>query len=269
MIRVFPRRTKWTPEDEKAYVGAPPEWPEDPFEQVMISVTFERDKKEAERILPLWVVGRCDVRIGGPAYGDKGGEFEPGMFIKPGVTITSRGCPRNCPWCFVWGREGHKMRELSIRRGHIIQDNNLLACSKKHVKAVFSMLQTVDLPVKFPGGLDHRLFNEEHAAMIKDINLGEAWFSCDTEETLPGIERCAKLLKGIDRRKRRCYVLCGFKGQTLEEAEKRVRRVYSLGMDPFAMFYVGKGGQKKTKDWACFCRTWTRAAAYRTLMKGS
>ncbi len=40
MIRVFPRKTKWTPDDELAFVGDPPLFRSPDNEAVYVSVTF-------------------------------------------------------------------------------------------------------------------------------------------------------------------------------------------------------------------------------------
>ena len=37
-------------------------------------------------------------------------------------------------------REGN-LRELPITSGHIVLDDNLLACSEKHIRSVFDMLK--------------------------------------------------------------------------------------------------------------------------------
>ena len=101
MIRVFPRRTKWTPEDELAYVGEPPPAMSDTKIDmpIRISVTFLEDRKKAGKLALLWRKLATDVQIGGPAFDAGGGEFVPGRFIKHGVTITSRGWPISC--CLV------------------------------------------------------------------------------------------------------------------------------------------------------------------------
>lgn len=53
MIRVFPRRTKWTPDDELAFVGDPSLFrPKDRV--VHISVTFIWDIPEAMRLKDSW-----------------------------------------------------------------------------------------------------------------------------------------------------------------------------------------------------------------------
>ncbi len=49
MIRVFPRKTAWTPTDELAFVGDPPLF-RPPEQPVMVSVTFTWDIPEGERL---------------------------------------------------------------------------------------------------------------------------------------------------------------------------------------------------------------------------
>ena len=50
LARVFPRRTRATPDDAYAFVGLPPvELPED-ITEVHISVSFSFDLEEAERL---------------------------------------------------------------------------------------------------------------------------------------------------------------------------------------------------------------------------
>ena len=112
MIRVFPRKTKWTPDDELAFVGDPPLF-RPPEQPVRISVAFTWDRVEGYRLQSGWRQFYQSVELHGPAFDNPGDEFVPGRFIKEGVTITSRGCPKRCPWCFVPQREG-KIRELEI-----------------------------------------------------------------------------------------------------------------------------------------------------------
>ncbi|MDR2972312.1 MAG: hypothetical protein LBU83_10345, partial [Bacteroidales bacterium] len=101
--------------------------------------------------------------MGGAAMGDSGGDFVPGMYLKHGHVITSRGCikERNCWFCSVWSREG-EIRELPITNGWIINDSNILACSEKHIRAVFEMLSRQPKRPVFSGGLDSRLLKEWH-----------------------------------------------------------------------------------------------------------
>src|SRR3989304_4990989 len=92
VIRVFPRKTNWTPTDELAFVGDPSLFRPSDDLPVRVSVTFTWDIKEGQRLFRALSDNYSDVQIGGPAFGDPGDEFEPGRYIKQGVTITSRGC---------------------------------------------------------------------------------------------------------------------------------------------------------------------------------
>lgn len=267
MIRVFPRRTKWTPTDELSFVGDPPLWR--PIEHpVRVSCTFTWDRPEAERLARSWSRFYPDVQVGGPAYDDPGGKFIPGMFVKSGVTITSRGCIRSCGFCLVPQREG-RLRELPIRDGWDVADNNLLACSRRHISRVFRMLHRQPEPIHFSGGLDARLFNDWHADLLRSVRLKVAYFACDSRAGLPHLEKVAKLIGDISREKKRCYVLIGYNGETLQEAEKRLRAVYDLDFLPFAMLYRSPNGNAWTEEWTKLQRTWARPAAFKAKMKGA
>jgi radical SAM superfamily enzyme YgiQ (UPF0313 family) len=102
LSRVFPRRTKASPDDARAYFGPPDLFVE--ADEVHISVAFTYDKPIAERLAEQWR-HVAPVKIGGVAYGDVGAEFIPGRYIKPGYIFTSRGCPRRCWFCSVWKRD--------------------------------------------------------------------------------------------------------------------------------------------------------------------
>jgi hypothetical protein len=261
LIRVFPRKTKWTPTDPLAFVGDPSLFL--PSEQpVKVSVTFEWDIPEGERLLRAWSGFYPDVELGGPAFGDPGGDFVPGRFIKAGVTITSRGCIRHCEHCFVPSREG-KIRELEIKDGYIVQDNNLLACIREHVEAVFSMLRRQKQAAIFSGGLDTRLLQVWHRDLIDSIRVHELWFAADSVAMMPQLRRAAEILTGIPERKRRCYVMIGFKDETLRDAKKRLEEVYALEFLPFAQLYRGPDEREYTREWRLLAKKWSRPAAYK------
>jgi hypothetical protein len=263
IIRVFPKRNKWIPTDKLAFVGNPDLFiPRDHKIPVRISIVFTWDIAEGKRLFKSWESFYEDVKLGGPAFDDPGGEFTPGMYIKEGVTITSRGCIKRCPWCFVPKREG-KLRELDIKPGHIIQDNNLLACSEKHIRAVFDMLKKLNKPAKFSGGLDTTLLKEWHRELFDSIKIGELWFACDTRAALKPLERAARILEGISQQKRRCYVMIGYNGESIRDAEDRLEKVYRLGFDPFCQLYQSEVKKEYGKEWRALARKWSRPAAYR------
>lgn len=158
IIRVFPRKTNQTPCDENIRLGFPTMF--DEADKINISVSFTYDLPKAYKLAEQWQV-IAPVEIGGPATGMKGDEFIPGEYLKIGNVITSRGCPNNCWFCSVWKRDGG-IQELKIKNGWNIQDDNLLACSDKHIKSVFNMVKQQKEKVSFSGGLDTKLLKEWH-----------------------------------------------------------------------------------------------------------
>ena len=121
-------------------------------DEVHVSVTFTYDRARAEHLAEQWKP-LAPVRIGGVAYGDRGDDFIPGRYIKPGYVFTPRGCPRRCWFCSVWKRDPVP-RLLPIVDGWNILDDNLLACPRDHVEAVFAMLRRQNPRIEFTGGLE-------------------------------------------------------------------------------------------------------------------
>ena len=139
IIRVFPRKTTLTPDDENVRVACGPGF-FDEADEVHVSVLFKEDLPKAERLVKEWSKV-APVKIGGVATGELGGDFVPGMYVKKGGVITSRGCVNQCWFCDAWKNEGNEIRELPITDGWNVMDNNLLRCSERHIRAVFEMLQ--------------------------------------------------------------------------------------------------------------------------------
>lgn len=262
IIRVFPRRTHWTPTDELAFYGPPPLFRSGTrATPVRVSVTFTWDKPRAEELASYWGQYYDDIQVGGPAYHTFAGEFTPGLYLKQGCTITSRGCPKACGYCSVSTSEG-PLRQLAIQPGWIVQDNNLLACSERHVRSVFEMLRGQHRRIFFNGGLDKDYLREWHRAEFDSIPIGELWFACDRVTDLPRLEKASKILEGIPKRKLRCYVLLGFENEPLEIAEKKVERVFELGFMPFSQLYQAEEIKTYSKEWRDLNRKWSRPAAY-------
>lgn len=149
IARVFPRITTATPSNNYIFYDVPGMFLP-PITEVHISVVFTYDLQRDEQLAKAWE-HIAPVKIGGPALNEPGGEFHPGMYLKHGITITSRGCPNKCWFCSVWKRE-KGLRELEIKDGYMIFDDNLLACSESHIRAVFAMLKRQKERPIFTGG---------------------------------------------------------------------------------------------------------------------
>lgn len=254
------------PVDEDAYFGLP-EFFMPEYDEIHISVTFTWDINKGQNLLHEWRGKAPILRIGGPAFNNQGDEFVSGMYLKEGVTITSRGCPNKCSFCFVPKREG-KMRELPIVRGNIIQDNNLLACSKSHIDKVFRMLKT-QRHIDFAGGFEASRVTSEIVEKLRGLKIYQIWLAHDAPNWNIGlVEAVERLSKYFPRDKIRCYVLIGYKNDTLIEAERRLKWAYSIGTLPFAMRYRNdKGLLFKERPWNLLARQWTRPAIMKAIMK--
>jgi hypothetical protein len=265
IIRVFPFRNKWTPDDPMAFVGQPPLFrPGTRSTPVRVSVTFTQHKQYAEALASSWSMYYSDVKVGGPAYDDPGGEFTPGRFLKTGCTITSRGCPKKCGWCVVPSRSG-AWRPLQIKPGWIVQDDNLLASPAEHLRNVFTMLREQRRGIYFNGGLDKHFFQPWHRDLFDSIKIGELWFACDTLSDLPALEKIVPLLSGISIEKLRCYTMIGYAGESLSDAQRRLERVFEIGFLPFCQLHQPPETQKHyTEEWRILQRKWIRPAAFRS-----
>jgi len=267
LIRVFPERNHWTPVDEWAFVGFPPFFrPGTENTPVHISVTFTWHRKRAQQLAESWGMYYRNVMVGGPAYDDPGGEFIPGRYLKQGCTITSRGCPKRCGWCKVPASEGALREFPNFAPGWIVQDNNLLACSEKHIYAVFQMLREQNRNIFFNGGLDKDYFKPWHRQLFDSIKIGELWFACDDHKSLQRLEAIRPLLDGIPKKKLRCYTMIGFDTENLAEAESRIEKVFALGFMPFSQLYQPPVADMPSKiyspEWKAVNKKWSRPAAY-------
>ena len=258
IARVFPRKTNATPTDDLAFYGPPGLFvPE--VDEVHISVTFTYDLDYARELQWQWGAVHDNVKLGGPATGQRGEQFEPGMYIKPGYVITSRGCPNNCWFCSVPKRDGN-IRELEIKEGYNLLDDNLLACSDAHIKAVFAMLKKQPGRT-FTGGLEALRLKEWHVKALKELKPVACFFAYDTPDDYEPLKKASELLLDykFTNHQMKCYVLCGFPKDTMKEAEGRMWQCIDLGFYPKAMLWRNKQGHKDS-IWGRFQRKWNLPA---------
>lgn len=270
-LRVFPRRTKATPDDANVRIGAPSliDFADEP-PIINVSVTFSWDIPTAERMAELWYQ-IAPVTIGGPAYGHRGDAFTPGVYLKNGYVITSRGCPNRCWFCSVWKREGATVRELPITDGWNVLDDNLLACSESHVRNVFAMLKRQDHRVEFTGGLEAARLQSWHVDLLENLKPKQIFFAYDTPDDLEPLRAAGRMLLDAGFTKAshvlRAYVLVGYPKDTFDAAEKRLNETMAAGFLPMAMLYRNDKGET-TQDWRKFQRLWARPAIIAALAAG-
>jgi hypothetical protein len=265
LIRVFPRKNKATPDDDMARYDVPGLF--DEADEVHVDVTFTWDIPRAERLAKAWEVV-APVKVGGVAYGDRGEGFTPGLYVKRGYTFTSRGCPRKCWFCSVPKRDG-STRTLPITDGWNILDDNLLACPRAHVEAVFAMLRRQGRQIEFTGGLEALSLEDYQVGLLADLKpRPNCFWAYDPGDAFETLEYAAKRLLAAGftacSHRLRCYVLIGYPKDTFTEAEKRLTDMVRIGFTPMAMLWrpEKEAAMKHARgsEWRAFQRRWARPA---------
>lgn len=260
IARVFPRRTKATPTDPLAFVDILPLYSMEDIDEVHVSVAFTYDIPDAEFKAEQLIQKGFKVKVGGPAYGKPAGEFTPGMYLNKKYTISSRGCHNKCWFCRVWKTQG-KLIELPIHDGYVLQDDNLLNCSEKHIREVFAMLKQQKKRPEFSGGLEAKLLKPWHVDLLQEVNPSEMFFAYDTPDDYEPLVEAGKMLNEagftLKSRKKLCYCLIGYPKDTFEAAEKRLMDTLKAGFIPFGMLYKDEEG-RENPEWRKFQRQWAR-----------
>ena len=273
ILRVFIKRTSQTPIDDYVRIGMPDLFRPKDIDEVHISVLFTWDKEEAFKLQKDYLEFYPKVLVGGPAFINNPykPKFYPGKYVKKGITITTRGCNNNCPWCLVPKIEG-RFEEINIEQGNVIQDNNILFANKNHLRKVFQMLKT-QRRIRFLGGLDKRLLKDWHIEELRSLRIEELWLSFDSwdnkKEFLKVIEKLIN--SGFRRNQIRCYVLAGF-NEPIQKSEYRLKFVYECGALPYIQVYQSISRKKRfagetSREDNLFVRRWSRPAIIKTMNK--
>lgn len=262
IARVFPTKTSYSPTDQDAYFDVPGLFTPK-YDEVHISVTFTWDMARALFLARQWK-GYGKVLLGGVAIdGESKDPMKSGMYLKKGVTITSRGCPNGCSFCMI----NNSLRELKeFPEGNIVQDNNILACSDKHRKKVWTMLKT-QKRIDFKGGLEPSRVTSKIAEDLRSLSIRTLWLACDTKNALKPLKKAVKELKkvGFTRSHLYCYCLIG---KNKEEEKNRLESIWSMGCMPFAQLYRDPFNNiRYSQEWKQFQRLWSRPAIIRSRNK--
>lgn len=259
---MFPRKTQATPVDGLAFVDCGPGLMPPEVDQVHISVAWTYDIPRAEQLAKEWQYV-APVRIGGPATGMRGESVVPGMYVRDGYAITSRGCPNRCWFCSVWKREGNVVRELPIADGWNVLDDNLLACSESHIRSVFAMLARQKRRAELTGGLEAARLQAWHVELLRGLKPAQFFFAYDTPDDYEPLIRAGRMLDDagfpLCSHARRCYVLIGWPKDTFESAEKRLWDTMRAGFLPMAMLWRNAQGDRDPQ-WMRFQRLHARPA---------
>ena len=210
------------------------------------------------------VTNADEIIRGGTGYGlrenlpDEIEHTYPDYSIYPQFSDTaygflSRGCPRNCGFCIVGGKEGRQSRKTADlsefwdgQKEIKLLDANLLACPDH--KDLILQLAESRAWVDFTQGLDIRLITPNNIALLNKVKTKAIHFAWDNPATdlTPYFRRFLELTNIKSSRKRRVYVLTNY-DSSHEQDLYRVYTLRDMGYDPYVMVYDRPNAPKITR----------------------
>lgn len=211
--------------------------------------------------------GLPNTEIGGTGYDSTISLPEEIEAINPHINVgfTTRGCIRNCPFCFVPKKEGKiravgDLMDLWDMKGKVItlMDNNILALPE-HFFMICKQSRDMGVRIDFNQGLDHRLLTDEMArAMFITRHYHEWRFAYDSPKSAGTVDRALDILQSNGIKKCFWYVLIGY-DTTHEQDMERLVHLRERGQTPYVMVY--NWGERKYDPWFSALSTWTKCQA--------
>lgn len=163
--------------------------------------------------------------------------------INAGIGFSSRGCIRNCGFCFVPPKEG-KFRQVAEIKNLINPKSNVLILLDNNLTAdpdVLDKLKEIkgrDLIVDITQGIDVRLLTPEIAKALSEVkhlrSIHYAWDLMTFEkQVMVGIKVLSKHVKLY---KHLCFILTGY-NTSFEEDMYRFQKLNEMGIRPYVMPY--------------------------------
>jgi len=181
--------------------------------------------------------------------------------------FLTRGCIRNCKWCFVPKKEGQIKRHADIEefarhKEIVLMDNNVLA--HEHGIHQIEKIIKLGLKVDFNQGLDARLIDDSVAKLLSKVKwLAPIRLACDSVDMIEPIRNAVELLRWNNATPSQyfCYVLV----QDIDDALERVKFLKGIYVYPFAQPYRDKAGTKPKKEQKMFARWCNHRAIFRSV----
>lgn len=172
------------------------------------------------------------------------------------LAMTSRGCPRGCPFCHVAAKEGQravKVADVSDfwagQKEIVVLDPNITALPPKDKHDLFRQYAETGARIDFCQGLDIRLLTDEDIDVLNKMRLKNVHFAWDNpkDDLTEAFRRyAARTTHKIHSRAGTVYVLTGF-NSTMDENLHRIYTLRDLGYDPYVMIYDKPHAPKELK----------------------
>jgi hypothetical protein len=140
------------------------------------------------------------------------------------IGFTTRGCIRNCEFCFVPKKEGLLKYNCDIDEFYnyklkkiMLLDNNILAYN--NYDKVFDQIRKINKPTCFKQGMDFRLLNDDKVEQLKSIKYdGNYIFAYDSIKIRSIIEKnMEKYRQNFSDWALKFFILVGFDSSLKED----------------------------------------------------
>jgi len=179
------------------------------------------------------------------------------------ISFTTRGCPRNCPFCAVKKHEpkfkvrANWPRDIDITKRQIIfWDNNWLASPnfEKDVQKLMKFRKFGITQIDFNQGLDCRLLDEEKIKLLNQIKISPLRLAFDNHSEDGHIQKSIQLAQKYGFKDIRVYVLYNFEdsNDTPEYFYYRINEMNKLGALAYPMRFRAldnANGQYISSNW--------------------
>lgn len=159
------------------------------------------------------------------------------------VSMTSRGCPRQCSFCHVAAKEGCKSVKCadvndfwSGQKEIVVLDPNITACREK--RDLFRQYAETQAYVDFSQGLDIRLLNDDDIEDLNRMRIKRLHFAWDNpnDDLYDKFKAFDEKYKRKHRSYKVAYVLVNY-NSTMEQNLERIYKLKELHYDPYVMVY--------------------------------
>lgn len=198
-----------------------------------------------------------------PNLPDKIEHICPDYSLYPNIKKTNtsygfltRGCPNNCPWCFVPKKEG-KIRkhadidEFTKHKNVILMDNNVLA--HDHGIHQIEKIAKMGLKIDFNQGLDARRIDKSIAKLLSKVKwLSPLRMACDSSSYMGDLRKAIELLRWYDVTPRNYFIYVLIKD--IPSALERIKFLKGMAVTPFAQPYRDLKGTTPKRELRDFAR---------------
>ena len=177
------------------------------------------------------------------------------------VSMTSRGCPRGCPFCHVASKEGRKSVKVANvsdfwngQKEIKVLDPNITACPDK--RDLMRQYRETGAWIDFTQGLDIRLLNGDDIEDLNHMKIKNIHFAWDNpkDDLADRFREFSSSFQIKDHRRKTVYVLTNF-DSTMEQNLYRIYTLRDLGYSPYVMIYNKPSAPKEIRQLQRWCNS--------------